>query len=133
MITRTQQGYVKTVLFLNGVVDILAAFLLIGFPAAGLPIPGYPELHYHTAYAAGGWGIATLTLGIARMWASRKPEYRWFMAFLGLFEAVTLSLYSVGRIAFSPTTLLQGAISLAVGAVFAIAYGLGFAFRARSR
>jgi len=63
----------------------------------------------------------------------KRSEYHRFMAFLGLFEAVTLSPYSVGRIAFSPTTLLQGSIALVLGAGFAIAYGLGFAFRARSR
>ena len=46
-------------------------------------------------YAAGGWGIATIALGLWRVWASRKPEALWFTALGGIVEGGILAIYSV--------------------------------------
>jgi hypothetical protein len=119
-------GYVKIVLFLNGIIDILGAFLMIFFPDF---IPGYPDLPYQARFAAGGWGIAALTFGIGRIWTSRKPMYHGFMVVLGLIEGVTLSMFCVVRILFSPTSLVQASIPFTIAVVFTIAYGLCFAFQ----
>ena len=126
MISRNYHNYLKTTLLLNGIIDTIGAFFMIFFP--GL-IPGYAEMHYHTSFAAGGWGVAALTFGIGRIWASRKPEYHGFMLFLGFFEGVILSIYCVIRILFSPTSLVQALFPLAIGSVFAIAYGVGYLIR----
>jgi hypothetical protein len=117
------------VLLVNGIVDIGAGLMLIFFPLFGITIPDYGTLHYQMAFAVGGWGIAALTLGIARVWASRNEKYRWYMIYLGFFEGTILTLFCVLRIAFSPTTFVQAAMALAIGLVFAVAYGCAIAMR----
>ena len=117
--------FIRVILLSNGVVDILVAFALIAFPAFGWPLPGYSELSYQAAYAAGGWGTAALCFGLGRVWAAYQPQYAWYMAVLGLIEGFVLTVYSLGRILWSPTTFLQGALALAVSATFGLAYGLG--------
>ena len=78
---------VKFVLFSNGVIDLFAAIALF-FPVFKFPLPGYALYTNQLAFVAGGWGIAALTFGIGRIWASCKSEFYWIMVILGLVEGV---------------------------------------------
>ena len=119
----------KRVLFWNGIADLAAAVMLIGFPSIGWRIPGFGALGPDAAFAAGGWGVAALTLGIGRIWAAHVPACRRLMAVLGVIEGVVLTGYCLLRVAFSPTTIVQTLMPLAVGAVFAALYAIGLARR----
>lgn len=129
MTDRFSLAFIRTVLFANGVVDFLTGIVLIAFPAFGWSLPGNAELSYQAAYAVGGWGTAAVCFGLGRIWAAYQPKYAWFMAALGLLEGVILTLYSLGRIRWSPTTFQEGAVALIVAGVFGAAYGLGWVFR----
>jgi len=126
------ERYLAVVLLLNGAVNVLAAVMMIAFPALGLHIPGYQQLHYQTAFAVGGWGIAAFSFGVARLWASRQPAYRWYMATVGVLEGALLSLYCLARIAWSPTTLLEAALPLSIALLFGLAYAVAMLWRART-
>jgi hypothetical protein len=71
----------------NGIVEIGAGLMLFFFPIFGMTIPGYGSPHYQMAFAFGGWGIAALTFGLARVGASRNRKYRGYMIYLGLLRA----------------------------------------------
>jgi hypothetical protein len=127
------ERYLEVVLLSNGAVDVLGAVLMIAFPPFGLPIPGYQQLHYQTAFAVGGWGIAAFSFGVARLWASRQPAYRWYMATVGVLEGALLSLYCLARVGCSPTTLPEAALPLSISLVFGLAYAAALLWRARAR
>jgi len=127
------ERYLAVVLLLNGIADLLASVLMIAFPPLGIPIPGYQEMPYQAAFATGGWGIAALSFGLARVWAFREPGFRWYMATVGLLEGVLLSLFCLARVVWSMTTLLQAALPLAISVLFGLAYVVLFLMRARAR
>ena len=112
---------IRFILFSNGVVDIIAAIALF-FPVLGIPLPGYGAYAYETAFVAGGWGIAALTFGIGRIWASYKSEFYRFMVVLGLIEGTILSLYCLLSVLFLEVTLLQSILPLSVGTSYGILY-----------
>ena len=112
---------VRFILFSNGVIDLFAALALF-FPVLKLPLPGYTSYTNILAFIAGGWGIAALTLGIGRIWASYKPEFYWVMVILGLTEGILLALYSLVNVFFLGISLLQAMLSLVIGSVFGVLY-----------
>jgi hypothetical protein len=120
--TRTSP-FARFVLFSNGVVDLLAAAALF-FPTFNLPLPGYASYPHPTAFVAGGWGIAALTFGVGRIWASWRPEVHRFMTVLGMLEAEILTAYCFIHVSFLETTLLQAALPLAIGACYSVLYWL---------
>ena len=129
-LTNKNDSLIKYVLFINGIVDIICAIVLIAvLPILGFKFPGYPKLPYYAAYIAGAWGIASLSFGVARIWASKNPKYYWFMIVIGLLEGSTLTLYSLGNMLWNSVTLLQAIIPLVIGLSFAIAYGLIIIFK----
>ena len=112
---------VSFVLLANGVIDLFAAIALF-FPVLKLPLPGYTSYTNQLAFVAGGWGIATLALGIGRIWTSYKSEFYWIMVTLGLVEGVFLAMYSLINVIFLEISLLQVMLPLIVGSVFGILY-----------
>ena len=115
--------FVRLVLFSNGLVDLFAAMALF-FPALKLPLPGYASYTNDLAFIAGGWGIAALTFGIGRIWASYKPEFHYVMVVLGLIEGVVLAVYCLINVLFLEITLLQAMLPLAVGSVYGSLYSV---------
>jgi hypothetical protein len=113
--------FVRFVLFSNGVIDLLAAIALF-FPVLKLPLPGYATYTHQLAFVAGGWGIAALTFGIGRIWASYKIEFHWMMVILGLLEGFIFSMYCLINILFLNISLLQAFFPLAVGSIYTILY-----------
>lgn len=122
--------FVRFVLLSNGVVDLGAALSLF-FPILGLGLPGYGAYTPEIAFVAGGWGIAALTFGIGRIWASFKPELHPVMVVLGLIEGTALSLFCVGSVLFLGLTWLQVMLALAVGSVFGLLYWIAWFMQRR--
>jgi len=112
---------IRFVIFSNGVIDIFAAIALF-FPVLKLPLPGYASYTKQLAFIAGGWGIAALTFGIGRIWASYKSEFYWMMVILGLVEGVILATYCLISVHFLEISLLQAILPLAVGSVYGVLY-----------
>ena len=124
--TKASSGrFIRFVLLSNGVVDLGAALSLF-FPVLGLPMPGYGAYTPEIAFATGGWGIAALTFGIGRIWASFKPELHPVMVVLGLIEGTILSLFCVGSVLFLDLSWLQVMLALAVGSVFGLLYWIAW-------
>ena len=118
-------SYLRVVFLANGVADLLVAAMLIVFPAAGRGIPGIGTLGSGAAFAAGGWGVAALALGVTRLWAAARPGPRRFMALVGLLEGCCLAFYSAGRVASGSVTLGQARLALTFGILFGVAYAIG--------
>lgn len=112
---------VRFVLFSNGFIDLFAAIALF-FPVLKLPLPGYTFYTNQLAFVAGGWGIAALTFGIGRIWASYKSDFYWIMVILGLVEGVILAIYCLINVLFLEISLLQAILPLAVGSVYSFLY-----------
>ncbi len=115
-----------SVLLINGLVDILLAFMLIGFPLLGIGLPGLADPDPAERFLASGWGLATLVLGLARLWSWRKVEHRTFMGVMALLEGLLLATLCVVSLVLKTATLLQALLPALVGLGFAIAYALCF-------
>lgn len=113
--------FIRIVLMTNGIFDLFAALALF-FPVFNLPLPGYNSYTSELAFIGGGWGIAALTFGIGRIWASYKPEFYWLMTILGLVEGMTLCIYCLISITFLGISLLQAILPLAIGSVYGVLY-----------
>ena len=113
---------IKNVLLVNGIADLLVSIVLIFFTSFNIPIPGYPNLDFMTIFVAGGWGIAALTLGITRIWASKKEEFFIFVGVCGLIEGFSLSVFSCIYLTLDRITYLQAILPLGIGVIFGIAY-----------
>jgi hypothetical protein len=71
---------------------------------------------------AGGWGIATLALGVTRIYTSKRPEYYGAMLLLGVVEGICLAIFSITCFCFTRTTITQGLLPLMVGCIFGTSY-----------
>lgn len=108
-------------LFSNGVADLLAAIALF-FPVFNLPLPGYGNYTPELKFVAGGWGIAALTYGVGRIWASFKPGMHQVMVILGLFEGSALTIFCLVNVLFLGMSWVQVILSLAVAGIFGVLY-----------
>ncbi len=122
----------KIVLQVNGVVDILAAVMLVLFPAVGWRMPGLNLIGPETAFAAGGWAIATLALGVSRIWAAYVPVFRRFTGAVALVEGTLLGTFCIVRLATGANPLSQVAMALPVGVAFSAAYAVGLVLDRRT-
>jgi len=113
---------IKNVLLVNGIADLLVAIVLIFFTYFGFPIPGYSNLDLVTIFVAGGWGIAALTLGITRIWASQMEEFYIIVGVCGLIEGFSLAVFSFIYLAIDRISYLQAILPLGIGVIFGIAY-----------
>jgi hypothetical protein len=114
----------KTVLLINGVVDVLVAFVLIGFPALGIGLPGLKNATGPEAFLAGGWGVSTVGLAVARLWAWRKAEMRTPMGLVGIVEGLGLAAYTIVMLVAGKVDFVQALLPLLVGLVFGVLYAL---------
>ena len=114
-----RRSFVRFVLFGNGVADLFAASALF-FPVLGIPLPGYGPYTREIAFVAGGWGVAALSFGIGRIWASFKPEFHRVMLTLGVLEGTILTAFCLGNVLFLGLSWLQVMLVLLVSAPFGV-------------
>jgi hypothetical protein len=122
----TSDKFVKIILLINGIIDIIMGLVMI---FGGSLMGGTTSLEF---YIAGGWGIGTLALGIWRIWASKNPETYWFTAMGGIFEGGILAIYSIIAIPIYSLTIMDTGISLAMGTTFSILYIVAFVLKKRN-
>jgi len=123
----------RVVLLINGMVDVLAATMLVLFPAVGWRIPGYDLVGPETAFAAGGWAVSTLALGVNRVWAAHVPAFRRFAGSVALIEGALLGAFCFIRLGTGASPPSQSAPALPVGTVFPAVYAVGLIIDRRSR
>jgi hypothetical protein len=123
----------RSVLLINGVVDVVAAAMLVLFPAVGWRIPGYDFIGREAVFAAGGWAISTLALGVSRIWAAYVPSLRRFAGSVALIEGTLLGVFCFIRLGTGASPLSQVALALPVGTLFPAAYAIGLVIDRRSR
>ena len=116
---KTSVGFI---LLANGIIDILCAAVLLVLPRMKAPMLGYDVFHFQGAYMAGGWGIATLALGVVRIYTSHRPDYHGTMVLLGAVEGLSLAIFSIITMLLTESTITQVLLSLMVGAVFGVLY-----------
>jgi hypothetical protein len=109
------------VLFSNGVADLLAAIALF-FPVFNLPLPGFGNYTPELKFVAGGWGIAALTFGVGRIWASYKPGMHQVMVILGLFEGCVLTIYCLINVLLFGMSWVQVILPLVIASIFSVLY-----------
>jgi hypothetical protein len=83
---------------------------------------GYEIFDFQGAFMAGGWGIATLALGVTRTYTSGRPEYHGAMLLLGVVEGISLAIFSIACLLFTRITITQALLSLMVGCIFSVSY-----------
>jgi hypothetical protein len=123
----------RTMLLVNGIVDVLLAVMLVLFPAAGWRIPGYGLIGAEAAFAAGGWAISTFALGLSRLWAAYVPAFRRSAGAVALVEGTLLGAFCLVRLATGANPLPQVALALPVGTIFPAAYAVGLILDRRPR
>jgi len=117
--------FTKIVLFVNGIIDVLVGGSLIFFPNLMAQLLSYPALSDPAYYFAGGWGIAAICFGIARIWAAFIDKLVWYNVILGAFEGIILMTFSiVTPFLYSSMSFVNVAISLAIGASFGLIYSI---------
>ena len=121
----------QAVLLVNGVVDLGCAVVLVVLPELGRDLMGYHVFDGQGALMAGGWGMTTLALGLARIWTSGQTKYHMPMLFLGELEGCLLGLFCILFVAVGKATLAQAALPMAVGVIFGTLYVVS-AIRTRS-
>lgn len=121
--------FVKIVLLINGLADLLIAFVLIFF---GEIMGATTSLEF---YIGGSWGIAAIALGLWRIWAFKKrtPEILWFTAAGALFEGSILTLYSFLCISIYNLNFMVVFPSIAFGLTFVILYAVAFILKSQNR
>jgi len=119
---QNRRAFLGFILLLNGIVDILCAAVLLILPQLKVPLLGYEIFDLQGAFMAGGWGIATLALGVIRTYTSKRPEYHGAMLLLGVVEGICLAIFSIACLLFTRTTITQVLLPLMVGCIFGASY-----------
>jgi formate hydrogenlyase subunit 3/multisubunit Na+/H+ antiporter MnhD subunit len=75
------ERYVRAVLMINGIGDIVLGALMILLPGQVARMLNF-SLNEEIVYLTGGWGTASMSFGAMRFFAgmSARPEVRWFVA-----------------------------------------------------
>jgi membrane protein CcdC involved in cytochrome C biogenesis len=81
---------------------------------------------------AGGWGVATLALGVIRIWSSTKPIHFDAMKLMGLFEGSSLIVFTLIYLAVGRATIVQALLPLTIGVVFGVLYFISIVRRAKA-
>ncbi len=122
--------FAKIVLLINGIVDVVIGLTLIFLPNVMTKLLSYPDMPNHAFYFASGWGIAAISFGVARIWASFVDAYVWYNVYLGILEGSILTLFSIlCPIIYTDVSYVQIILSLIVGASFMIAYTIALILR----
>ena len=115
--------FAKIVLLINGIIDVIMGIALVFMPQLMADLLSYPAMGDAAFYFAGGWGIAAISFGAARIWASFVDKLVWYNVFLGALEGTILSIFSiVVPFLYSSLTFVHVALSLAIGAGFGLIY-----------
>jgi hypothetical protein len=114
----------RFVLLSNGSVDIVCTIVLLLLPLLHRPLLGYQIFDGQGALMAGGWGIATLALGVTRIWASNRARYHEPMNLMGLVEGSTLAVFTFIYVLTGTVTLVQALLPLAIGVVYGVLYAI---------
>ena len=116
----------KIFLLINGIADVLIGIPLVFLPNFMAELMSYPAVLSDSAlYFAGGWGIAAICFGIARIWASFVEQLVWYNVYLGLLEGTILTIFSIiSPIIFPTLTYVNVSISLAIASSFMIMYSI---------
>lgn len=118
-------SFVSRILLINGTADLTIACGMIFFGRLMGASTGM-EL-----FTGGGWGIATIALGLWRIWASGKPEAFWFTAIGGIIEGGTLVIYSIVSFFIFSLQWSDVIIAAIFGSTFFILYLAAFFFKKR--
>ena len=119
---KRRESALKPVLFWNGIVDLVCVLVLSVLPRINAPILGYATFDSQGAFMAGGWAIATLALGVTRIWTSNRTKYHEAMLLMGLLEGLSLAVFCAINIAAGLMPVAQVALPLAVGVIFGALY-----------
>jgi hypothetical protein len=119
---QNRRDFLGFILLTNGIIDILCAAVLLILPQLKVPLLGYEIFDLQGAFMAGGWGIATLALGVTRTYTSGRPEYHGAMLLLGVVEGICLAIFSIACFLFTRITITQVLLSLMVGCIFGVSY-----------
>jgi hypothetical protein len=113
----------RTILLLNGLGDILLGLCMLFAVEQFASLLNF-QYTSEIQYLAGGWGIATLTLGIWRSIASRSVNHEFvvYTVFFGLFEGGLLSVFEVLQVVFGSLSVQQAYLGLGFSSFFALAY-----------
>ncbi|MHA1366984.1 MAG: hypothetical protein ACTSVH_01240 [Candidatus Heimdallarchaeota archaeon] len=115
--------FTKIALLVNGIIDVLVGGSLLFFPNLMAQLLSYPALTAPAYYFAGGWGIAAICFGVARIWASFVDKLVWYNVILGAFEGIILMIFSIiTPILYSSMSYVNVAISLAISSSFFVIY-----------
>jgi hypothetical protein len=127
------ERYLRTVLVINGIGDVMLGALMILLPGQLARILNF-SLNEEIVYLTGGWGTASVSFGVMRLFAGigARPEVRWFVAAFGLFEGVLLAMFGLAVVALTPLAFFQVSLSTLFAGFFTIAYGAAFLWRRRS-
>jgi hypothetical protein len=112
----------RITLLVNGIVDVVCAFILLVLPLLHKPLLGYQVFDIQGAFMAGGWGVATLALAVGRIWGSSRPTHHPILLIMGVFEGTTLAIFSLLHLVFVHVPFLQILLPLGVGVVFGSLY-----------
>ena len=119
---RNRAAFLRIVLPANGIVDLLCAAVLLVLPRLNVPLLGYDAFDLQGTFMAGGWGIATLALGVTRIYASTRPETHGAMLLLGVVEGTCLAVFCIAYLLGAKITITQALLPLMVGSVFGVSY-----------
>jgi hypothetical protein len=127
------ERYLRFVLILNGLGDIVLGIFMLFLPGQLAGILGF-NLTHEIRYLVGGWGTASLAFGVMRLFAGTNshPEVRWFVAAFGLFEGVVLTLFGIGVSILTSLKFRQVSLSTLFALAFALAYGAACLWRRAS-
>jgi hypothetical protein len=129
---KKQKGFLGWVLLSNGIVDLVCVVVLFVLPPIRQPLLGYQIFDSQGAFMAGGWGVATLALGVIRIWSSTKPIHFDAMKLMGLFEGSSLIVFTLIYLAVGRATIVQALLPLTIGVVFGVLYFISIVRRAKA-
>jgi hypothetical protein len=119
---KSRKELLRPTLLWNGIVDLFCVIVLMILPQMHRPLLGYKLFDNQGAFMAGGWGIATLALGLTRIWTSNKPTYHDAVFLMGLIEGLALLVFCIVNIIAGLVPILQVALPLLVGVIFGFLY-----------
>jgi hypothetical protein len=125
-------NFVRKILILNGIGDILVGIILILDPGILSNLINI-SLNLEGIYLSGGWGIAALAFGFLRLFAGlhSNREISWFTAIFGLVEGTVLTIYGIFLATTTELSFSQISLSTTFGLIFAVAYGIVFILRGK--
>jgi hypothetical protein len=127
------ETYTRKVLTINAVGDILLGLTLILKPDILANLMGF-TFSKEIGYLSGGWGVATLVLGLTRLYAANGSyNLIFFTASFGLVEGTVLTLYGICYSILSGMPFSKTALSKLFGFLFALAYASVFYLRTRNK